>query len=719
MKHNSKLDSVLGFISDNQIVKVIRWGLLYNMPLIMVGALVIMVLNLPIVQFSDALTALFGENWQTLCLLIHKGTYRIMSLSTLLAVSYSLVRDYNDSKFENQNHMITVLTALACYVIISPETGQPLDETYTGTTSMLRAIVVALLASYLFLFLSTHLPRRKKLYTYNADALLVTSLSSVVPVLLTIAAFALARIVIDVTGLSSSASAAGSAMLEVLFQNGRSLWTVILYCLLSHLLWFIGIHGTNIMESIAQELFVTATDTNLALVAAGAAPTEIFTKEFMDVFIFMGGAGCTLGLLIALFLTGHISRANGIAHYSIFPGIFNINESIVYGLPIIFNPYYIIPFLATPIALGISSFIAFSSGLVPLTTVRVAWTTPIFISGYVSTGSVAGLVLQVVNLVLSILIYFPFVRLYEKQMSRNNAKLFQQITQEYDNVDPNHPPRLLERNDEIGVLVRALASELREALSGKDIGLYMAFQPKSFSDGTVFGAEALLRWNHPRYGHISPPVTLGIANEAGLTIPLGTWVLEASLAGLTEMHALGYMITLSVNLSPNQIRTDELLPQQISDSIQLHKLDPSYLELELTEHTAMDQSQATRNRMEQLKALGVSISIDDFGMGSSSLLYLRDFYANIVKLDLSLVQTLDSSQYSQEIVRSIVTLCGQLKVELIAEGVETQAQLQALQAMGCYRYQGWYFSKALPLEDFLEYAKAHGVVAQPPHPIES
>ncbi|MCD7947489.1 MAG: EAL domain-containing protein [Oscillospiraceae bacterium] len=716
MKYFSRLDSIFLRISENQIVKVVRQGLLYNMPLIMIGSFMLVLLNLPIVQFSDALTGLFGENWRELCLLIHKGTYRIMSVTTLLSISYALAKDIDKDRGNRQNLIIPCITALSCYIIFAPGLDIILPERQAGPTGIFRAIVIGLIACYLFFFFSSHLPHRKTAYFYDADAILHSSISSIFPAIMTIGCFALVRVLYNYFNGSAAVLGFGNNLLRTLFQGGQSLWVVILYCLLSHIMWFFGIHGTNVLENVSQNLFASASEVNISAVAAGLMPTEIFTKQFLDVFVFLGGAGCTLGLLIALILAGRVSKASGIAKISVLPAIFNINEILVYGLPVIFNPYYLIPFLLSPVVLTVSSYIAFASGLVPLTIADVTWTTPIFISGYTSTGSVAGIILQAVNLLLSVCMYFPFVRLYEKQVARNNARIFEALIRDYTAATLENLPMMLERRDEHGVVARALATEIRATLAGaeKDVGLSIAFQPKNFSDGTVFGAEALLRWHHPKYGEIPPCVTLGIAEEAGLTVALGAWVLKMSFAQLKQWHDEGILIKLSINLSPLQLKYDLALADQVAHLISETGLPPQYIELELTEHAALDQGVATRSCMEKINGLGVNISIDDFGMGSSSLLYLRDFYANIVKLDISLVQTLETSEYSRQIVRTTMDLCDQLGVELVAEGVESEAQLAMLRDIGCQRFQGWYFSKALTPELFGAYIQSHGIASSPP-----
>lgn len=708
MKVQLGLDVAFERISENIIVKSIRQGLMFILPLIMVGSFVLMLLNLPIDAINILLYRLFGEHWRTFALAIHKGTFSILSLSALIAISYAFMKNYNNKETSDLNPIIVVLTSLSCYIAFNPATEYVITEEAAAATGMLGAIVIAILSAYIFLLFYTRIPRKMKVYAYDADSILISSLLNIMPTMLTISVFSLARLVSDLAGFSNVIAQFGEGLNVVMSRGGGNIITALLYDFFTHIMWFFGIHGTNVMENLAQDVFVVASDINIALVAGGSVPTEVLTKEFFDVFVYLGGGGCTLGLLFALVIGGKSSNTSGLAKYSFVPGIFNINETVIYGLPVIFNPYYIVPFLLSPIALSISSYIAFITGLVPLTTARVVWTTPIFISGYVSTGSVAGIVLQLFNLCLAIAIYLPFVRLYERHISRNNQRLFQKLTDCYNNVQFSATPNLTYRVDELGMIARNLATEIRASVDGnvKD-GLYMEFQPKGLADGSVYGAEALLRWNHPIYGNVSPLVVLGLADETGMSVELGAWVMETSFAQLYEWRKHGYDISLSVNISPKQLKEDTHLPDRVLSIMEKYKLDPMKMELELTENAILDHSITTRERVKQIKNMGINIAIDDFGMGSSSLLYLRDFFANVVKLDISLVRDIHLNVQNRKIVESIISLCDQLDVNIIAEGTEILDEIDTLIDLGCEKFQGWYFSKSLSPDKFIEYLSEH------------
>ena len=162
---------------------------------------------------------------------------------------------------------------------------------------------------------------------------------------------------------------------------------------------------------------------------AGEAPTNILTKEFFDCFVLIGGCGTTISLLLAIIIFSKNSSRRNMGYTAAIPMIFNINELMVFGLPIIFNPIMLIPFLATPLVCYSLSYASIATGIVPMITNEVEWTTPIILGGYTATGSVNGAILQVVNVIVGVLIYAPFVRILDKYSTKEMQKMFGQSKQ--------------------------------------------------------------------------------------------------------------------------------------------------------------------------------------------------------------------------------------------------------------------------------------------------
>lgn len=263
----------------------------------------------------------------------------------------------------------------------------------------------------------------------------------------------------------------------------------------------------------------------------------------------------------------------------------------------------------------------------------------------------------------------------------------------------------------MGILARTLVKDVLVEMGENATGsMMLKYQPKVTRDGMVWGAEALLRWYHPVYGYIPPLVVTGLCEEADLDTDLGTWVIDKAYEQLALWDKKGMApLSVSVNMSPQQLRDDRHLLDKLMACIKKTGIAPARIELELTEHAAIDQSYTTRNRLEQIKEKGMNLSIDDFGMGNSSLMYIKDFGVNIIKIDMSLVREITTNVQSQEIVRSIISLSQQLHIEVVAEGVETAEQRDKLYELGCKLYQGFYFSQAISADEFTAYMKEHGV----------
>ena len=240
-----------------------------------------------------------------------------------------------------------------------------------------------------------------------------------------------------------------------------------------------------------------------------------------------------------------------------------------------------------------------------------------------------------------------------------------------------------------------LENSLRHALERDEFHVY--YQPRiEVASGRIIGAEALIRWDCPGKGIIPPDSFISIAEETGLIIPIGQWILQEACRQNSAWQRAGLPpISVSVNLSPIQFRHTGLV-QSVAAALQQADLQPACLELELTESFVMHDAERINIAMQSLKALGVDIAVDDFGTGYSSLSYLKRFPVDRLKVDKSFVRDINSDPDDAAIVRAIITLGHALGLKVVAEGVETQAHLEFLQQHGCDELQGYYFSRPIP-----------------------
>jgi EAL domain-containing protein (putative c-di-GMP-specific phosphodiesterase class I) len=240
---------------------------------------------------------------------------------------------------------------------------------------------------------------------------------------------------------------------------------------------------------------------------------------------------------------------------------------------------------------------------------------------------------------------------------------------------------------------------LRSAIRGDQLELYL--QPQVNRSGSIVGAEALLRWNHPERGLVPPNEFIPVAEAGGLMPQLGGWVLREAcriLATWKNDSALGNL-TLAINVSASQFMTDSF-ERSALDTIRLHGVDPSKLKIEITESVIIAGMQPVVAKMEALKAEGIEFALDDFGTGYSSLSYLRRLPIGQLKIDRSFVQDADESLQGASLAKTIVQMGLDLGLTVLAEGVETESQHRLLGSVGCHQYQGYYFGRPTPREDF-------------------
>ena len=245
----------------------------------------------------------------------------------------------------------------------------------------------------------------------------------------------------------------------------------------------------------------------------------------------------------------------------------------------------------------------------------------------------------------------------------------------------------------------ALEADLRHALEKQQFRLYYQIQVDSLR--RPLGAEVLLRWDHPERGLVSPMQFIPLAEETGLIVPIGLWVLQTACAQLKEWQndALTRDLTLAVNVSAKQFHQADFVAQVKRVLLEIG-VQPSHLKLELTESIVLENVEDTISKMHELKILGVGFSMDDFGTGFSSLQYLKRLPLNQTKIDQSFVRDIVSDPNDAAIVKTIIGMAGNLGMEVIAEGVETEDQRAFLEQHGCTLCQGYLFSKPVPVGEF-------------------
>ncbi len=678
------------------VVHAIRDGLVNMIPILIIGAFALILTTFPSEVWQRFLqNTAAGGFLLRLLELVYAATFGVLSLYMTLSISRSYMKLKSDPGAVTRGAQ---LVSILCFFILAgaylPDFGT--DE--MGPKSMFLAILTSLGASALYLKLSRLSQRRQRyLYSAGADRVFNRMLSTILPITLTALAFALLNALVmrlfDVESFRMLLSHAFNALFSHLAPG---FFRGFFFVLLSSLLWFFGIHGSDTLEGVMQTYFAPGLAENQAAVASGALPTAVLTKEFFDCFVLMGGCGSTICLLIAILLFSRSSARRGLGLTAAFPMIFNINEMMVFGLPIIFNPIMLIPFLVVPLLCYSTAYFAVSTGLVPMIVSEVAWTTPVLLGGFRATGSLAGSALQLANIVLGVLIYLPFVRLLDRQSEdtvhqdyEDFLSFFRAREQELAAV------RLIDQNDAYGEFAKMLCAELRHHLKKY---LTLAYQPQYRYDGACFGVEALMRWRHPTFGLLYPPLVIKLAEEGGFLPELEEAVLSLALEERKAvLQRFGDDIHISVNVTGSTIVTPRFRQfcRQLDASESFRDLEFC---LEVTEQAALSFNEETLSALREIRDMGLSLEIDDFSMGQTSVNYLKDGLFSTIKLDGSLVKGLDNPN-CREIVSSIASLSASLGMEVLAEYVETEEQREILHRCGCDCYQGWLYSPAVFLEE--------------------
>lgn len=254
-----------------------------------------------------------------------------------------------------------------------------------------------------------------------------------------------------------------------------------------------------------------------------------------------------------------------------------------------------------------------------------------------------------------------------------------------------------------------LQQDLSKAVEEREFVLYL--QPQTLADGALVAVEALVRWRHPQKGLVPPGTFIAVAEESGLILPLGDWILAEACRVLRRLADAGSDCTLSVNISPRQFRQQNFCAG-VAAVVEAAGIDPRRLMLEITEGIAIEDRDDTVAKMAALSEIGICFSLDDFGTGFSSLSYLQQLPVKEIKIDRSFVRDVDCNSHSAALVEMMLSIAGRLRLRTVAEGVETAAHRDFLQAHGCTVFQGYFFDRPMPVEDFLRKYVEESTVAQ-------
>lgn len=458
------------------------------------------------------------------------------------------------------------------------------------------------------------------------------------------------------------------------------------------LLGAIGINGHNFLFGEKQQLYLD-TQHNLAAWLAGDAPLNILSQGFYDAFMSIGGSGNALSLLLCVLFFSRDRRHTILALSAIPLVMFNINELLLFGLPVIFNPTLIVPFILVPLVSFVLVYFTMSMGWVPPAGTIVDWMTPPFMSGYLATqNSWAGVCLQFVVVGVGILIYRPFYRHFACASRINSRAIFRKHEVERSTLksfigDVNQAMgRYISKHD--------VSRRVSRMLSRGEFVMY--YQPQvHLNDASHLAFESLVRYRDEQ-GNIKPSTFIQDFMELGAMYQLDQLVLDLVLADMQKMP-LVQGCRIGVNISAETISSAEIVPY-IAERLGHYRIPATALEIEITEEAILKDQQQISANIEALQALGVKVAIDDFGAGYASFSHLLKFSFDKVKLDRSLLLNVDQAR-GQNLYQWLAKISEVTGCAMVAEGIETEQEKAFVASCGIDICQGYYFARPMPLHE--------------------
>ncbi len=421
----NKLESVLMPLAEkigkNKYLIAVRDGFLLSMPLLIVGSFFLLIANFPIPGWNNFWAGIFGENWTSFFAKPTDATFTIMAILAVIGIGYSFAEQMNVDK------LFGAAIALVCWFLIMPyevivgdatAAGIPLG--WVGSKGIFIGIITAFLSIHIYAWVN-----KKGWVIKMPDGVPPTvekSFAALIPAGMSVLVFFVINIVFAMTSYGNAFNFIFVILQAPLLALGNTLPAMIIAYIFLHFFWFFGVNGGSVVAAVFNPILQTLSAENLAAFQAGAPLPNIISQQFQDLFATFGGCGSTLSLLIAMLLFCRSKRVKELGKLAFIPGIFGINEPLVFGLPIVLNPVILIPFVLVPTINIIISYVCMSIGLVPLCSgVAIPWTMPVILSGFLSTGW-QGAVLQALLLILGIFIYMPFIKMMDKQYLEDEAK---------------------------------------------------------------------------------------------------------------------------------------------------------------------------------------------------------------------------------------------------------------------------------------------------------
>ncbi|RKW26113.1 MAG: PTS sugar transporter subunit IIC [Granulicatella sp.] len=439
----ASLEKIMGSsaekLGNNKVLIAIRDGFLVSTPLIIVASIFLVIANFPIPGYVDFLAQFFGQGWPSKMDAIIDSTFSVLGLLGAVGIGYAYARQLESDPIAGG------AVALVCFLIITPKVHSDFVNAangkafngfalaHLGSAGMFLAMITAIISVKIFVTV-----KNKGWVIKMPDGVppaVTQSFAALIPSAFAMFFFFVVYLVFSATDYQYAHNFIYKILQAPLMGFGQSLIFEPIYQFLSTLFWFFGINGPAVTNTVFNPIHLALTAENLEAFKQGATLPNIFTGPFGDFFGNFGGGGSTLSLVFLMVFFGKSERMKKLGRLAIVPGIFGINEMIIFGLPVVLNPLIVIPFILTPLVNTILSTIATLIGLIPYTTgAALPWTTPFFFSGWLATGSIVAGLFQIVLIIIGMGIYYPFFRVIDKQYLHEEHQAANSLSDELDEL---------------------------------------------------------------------------------------------------------------------------------------------------------------------------------------------------------------------------------------------------------------------------------------------
>lgn len=417
----NKVMPFAGRVAGQKHLSALKDGIILTMPLIIIGSLFLVLAFLPIPGYNEFMAGVFGAEWMAKLTYPVGVTFDIMALIACFGIAYRLAEKYGvDALSSGAIAVAAFLLATPYQIAFTPEGAAEavmvggIPIALMGSKGLFVAMLIAMFSTEIY-----RLIIQRNIVIKMPDGVppaVAKSFIALIPGFVVITLVWIARLLVEQTHYGSLHNIVTEIIGKPLSAFGATLGGSLVVYFIALLLWACGLHGTNIVSGVMSPIWMSAMDANRVAFQNGEALPNIFTQQFFEIFIQIGGTGATLALALAMLVRSRSKQMKQLGSLAIGPGIFNINEPIIFGMPIVLNPTLIIPFILTPLLTITATYIGMKTGMVARPAgIAVPWTMPPILSGYMATGGkISGAVMQLVNICIAFFVYYPFFKLWDK-----------------------------------------------------------------------------------------------------------------------------------------------------------------------------------------------------------------------------------------------------------------------------------------------------------------